>query len=345
MLNLHFPDRLSPLESYAADALKTTTVYVPVAEVDQIRSAVWIDLASPLAYEVEAVERALGITLPNRADMLKIEASSRVYREDGATFMTVPMVVGLDSGEPSNVPVCFILTSTNNLITLRFSDPLAIVTFATSCSRTPPDSNALQVMVRVLELVIDRISDILERMGSEIDQVSGLVFGRGTPADKRLSPTDLTGLLRRIGQIQFVVNKVHDSLLALSRVVTVLNVPSAAGDASITASGEKLSKEGLKTLVRDIAGLTENSSYLTTNISFLLDAALGRISIEQNVIIKIFSIAAVVFLPPTLVGTIYGMNFEIMPELGWDFGYPLALVAMVISGILPYLYFKSRGWL
>jgi magnesium transporter len=101
----------------------------------------------------------------------------------------------------------------------------------------------------------------------------------------------------------------------------------------------------MRSLARDITSLTENSSYLMSNVGFLLDAALGRISIEQNVIIKIFSIAAVVFLPPTLVGTVYGMNFEIMPELQWDFGYPLALVAMVVSGILPYLYFKSRGWL
>jgi len=345
MLTLHFSDRLSPLDSYSADVLKTTTVYVPVPETDQLRSAVWIDLASPLAYEVEAVESALGISLPNRADMFKIEASSRVYREDGAIFMTVLMVVGLDSGEPSNVPVCFILTSANQLITLRFSDPISLVTFAASCSRTPPDSSALLVLTRMFELIIDRIADILERMGVEIDQVSGLVFGRGTPADKRLSPTDLTGLLRQIGQIQFVVNKVHDSLLSLSRVVTVLNVPSKAAGQAVAVGQEELSREMLKTLIRDIASLTENSSYLTTNIAFLLDAALGRISIEQNVIIKIFSIAAVVFLPPTLVGTIYGMNFEIMPELGWDFGYPLALVAMVISGILPYLYFKSRGWL
>ncbi len=345
MLTLHFSDRLSPFDSFSDQVLKGTTVYVPAPSAEDIRQAVWIDLSSPLAFEVEAVEAALQLELPTRTDMVKIEASSRVYRENGASFMTVLIVVGLDSGEPSNVPVCFILTAANQLVTLRFSEPLSLRTYANSCTKRPPDSSALLVMVRILELIIDRTADILERMGSEIDQVSGLVFGRGTPSDKRLSPTDLTGLLRRIGQIQFVVNKVHDSLLTLSRVVTLLNIPSQAGVSPAKVEEDKLSREGLKSLVRDIHSLTENSSYLTTNVAFLLDAALGRISIEQNVIIKIFSIAAVVFLPPTVVGTIYGMNFEIMPELSWDFGYPLALLAMVISGILPYLYFKNRGWL
>jgi len=344
MLTLHFPDRLSPVDPSGTDVLEGKVVFLPPAPPpEEIRHAVWIDLSSPLPYEVKAVEEALHISLPTRADMIKIEASSRVYREEGASFMTALLVVGLDSNEPSSVPVSFILTATKQLITVRYSEPLPLRAFANGCTKTPPGPDGLTVLIRMFELIVDRTADILERMGSEIDQVSGLVFGRGTPLDKRLSPTDLNSLLRRIGAIQFVVNKVHDSLLTQSRIITFLNIPDMS--AAKNSGGDRHGREGMRSLARDITSLTENSSYLMSNVGFLLDAALGRISIEQNVIIKIFSIAAVVFLPPTLVGTVYGMNFEIMPELQWDFGYPLALVAMVVSGILPYLYFKSRGWL
>ena len=101
----------------------------------------------------------------------------------------------------------------------------------------------------------------------------------------------------------------------------------------------------IKTISRDVISLSDHASFLTNKVTFALDAILGLVSIEQNGIIKIFSVAAVVFLPPTLVASIYGMNFQVMPELGFDLGYPMALVLMVISAVAPYLYFKRKGWL
>ncbi|MFQ3664636.1 MAG: CorA family divalent cation transporter, partial [Sphingomonadaceae bacterium] len=186
-----------------------------------------------------------------------------------------------------------------------------------------------------------RTADILERMGTEIDSISGTVFALRTPASRRLSTEDLTIILRRIGQVNFVLNKVHDSLQTLVRMSNFLAIPSR--DPELKQA--RTIREELKSVARDLASLDQNAAYLSANVSFLLDAAVGRISIEQNAIIKIFSVGAVVFLPPTLVASIYGMNFVEMPELSWPWGYPFALGLMVAAAVVPYLWFKRKGWL
>jgi magnesium transporter len=302
--------------------------------------AVWIDIADPVAWEGPLLKSATGIDLPSRADMVEIEASSRVYREGDASFMTVLLVVGLDSDQPGSVPVSFIL-SPQRLVTVRYSDPQPFRNFGMTCMRNGVPATPIDVMFGLMDAIVDRTADMLEREGAEIDQVSGTVFALRSPSGRRLSTDDLTMILRRIGQINFVLNKVHDSLQTLMRVASFLPVQVAESDGRM----DKTEKEELKSLTRDLASLDQNASYLSTNVAFLLDAALGRISIEQNAIIKIFSVAAVVFLPPTLVASIYGMNFEFMPELGWDLGYPWALGLMVLSAALPYLFFKRKGWL
>ncbi|WP_448586020.1 magnesium transporter CorA family protein [Thermaurantiacus sp.] len=317
---------------------RTAATLLPTEGPDALEGAVWIDIADPTAWEGPLLKAATGIDLPTRADMVEIEASSRVYREGEASFMTVLLVVGLDSDQPGSVPVSFILTPTC-LITVRYSDPQSFRNFGATCARAGVPANPLDVMLGLMDAIVDRTADLLEREAAEIDQVSGTVFALRAPSGKRLSTDDLTMILRRIGQINFVLNKVHDSLQTLMRVTTFLPVAAAEGRM------DKAEREELKSLSRDIASLDQNASYLSSNVFFLLDAALGRISIEQNAIIKIFSVAAVVFLPPTLVASIYGMNFEFMPELGWQLGYPWALGLMVLSAAIPYLYFKRRGWL
>ena len=310
--------------------------------------AVWLDLADPTPFEMEAVEKAVGVKLPTRENLVEIEASSRAYQHGGVSFMTATTVVGLDSDTPASVPLGFVLTATQ-LVTLRYADPHSFRLMTSYCERNALAESPLTVMLKLLDLMVDRIADILERMSEDIDTTSRLVFGRDTPASRRITSDDLRTILRRIGDTQFVVNKVHDSLHTLARIVSFLNLPAEAEPSEAIAQRrakiDKRNREELKSLSRDIASLMENSSYLSTNIGFLLEAAVGRISIEQNAIIKIFSVAAVVFLPPTLVASIYGMNFEHMPELKWLLGYPMALVMMILSAILPYLWFKKKGWL
>lgn len=329
MLNAFLPGRVGPI------------ALAPTDPPDSLREAVWIDVADPLAWEKPMVEEALGISLPSRAEMAEIEASSRTYREDGIIYLTVPLVVGLASDDPRTVPVSFILMK-DRLITMRYGDPQPFRTLNLAYARGVPPADPLPVLLRLLGLIVDRAADTLERMGTEIDDISRRIFG--APADRRLSTGDLNLILRRIGVTQFVLTKEHESLMALARSVAFLSVPLAPAEGA-SARRDKVHRDTLKSLQRDIASLNENSEFLFSNVAFLLDAAMGRISVEQSAIIKIFSVAAVVLLPPTMVASIYGMNFEFMPELAWPLGYPFALVLMVLSSVVPYLLFKRKGWL
>jgi magnesium transporter len=145
--------------------------------------------------------------------------------------------------------------------------------------------------------------------------------------------------LKSIGREGEITSRARDSAHSLGRLLTFL------AHAANEGKEDKLVKARIRTAARDVASLTDHVSFLSNKIVFLLDATLGMINIEQNNIIKIFSIAAVVFLPPTLVASAYGMNFEFMPELKWAFGYPLAILLMVVSAVVPYLFFKWKGWL
>lgn len=336
MISLYNSDR--PAATVAAGEYR-----LPSAE--ELRAAVWIDLSSPLEEETALVENALGVELPGSDDMSEIEASSRVYREDGADFMTALLVVGMDRNDPAAVPVSFILTAGGQLVTVRYCDPNSFRTAATHAMRQPLGTTGFAVLLKLLDLIVDRTADILEYMGAEIDRTSRTIFGRNDTDERRMSPADLQDILRVIGQIQFTVNKAHDSLQTLTRIATFLSTPTDNGNGTSSGRGDKMLRDSLKSIVRDIASLTENSNYQMQNVYFLLDAAVGRISIEQNVIVKILSIASVVLMPPTLIASMYGMNFAHMPELESEIGYPLILTLMVASAILPYLYFRRKGWL
>jgi len=186
--------------------------------------------------------------------------------------------------------------------------------------------------------VIDRNADILERAGSDMDTISHAIFEpegmARTGHAKRYSD-----ILIAIGRKGDLTSKVRESLVSVGRVVTFV---AAAVD------GVKWSKdmrEQLKTMQRDVISLTDHASYLSNKITFVLDAMLGVVNLEQNNIIKLFSVMAVVLMPPTLIASIYGMNFKLMPELEWQHGYPFALVAMLLAAVLPYLFFTWKKWL
>ena len=338
------------LRLYHADCVTAATTTPALDPADEalptaqsIRSATWVDLYGPTEAQRAAVEVALDIELPTREEMTEIEASSRVYRDGAAQVMNILLVVGVDQGTPAEAAISFILTP-NQLITLRYADHRAFRSLESSCARSGPGTDPLLLLVRLLDYVVDRTADILELMGAEIDSLGTLIFGRGQQATLRISNADLHAILQRIGKVQFVLNKVHDSLVTLLRATSFLAIGSSEAG---TAQGRpgRLQRETLKSITRDIQSLSENSNYMTQNVFFLLDAAMGRISIEQNAIIKIFSVAAVVFLPPTLVASIYGMNFVHMPELEWIYGYPFAIILMILSAVLPYLFFKHKRWL
>jgi magnesium transporter len=298
---------------------------------------VWFDLVSPTPQEEKPLEALLGVDLPTREEMLEIEATSRLYAEDGGLFLTALLPANTDSDTPIMEPVTFVLAK-NRLVTIRYHEPQVFKTFPQRVQKTPLGCrDGLSVLVALLEAVVDRLADVLERAGREIDVISRSVFSRdGAKARKG---TSYQTTLEEIGRKGDLASNIRDSLATLERLVGYL------GQRLPQQESVKEMPERIAALTSDIRSLSDHLEFMAQKVTFLLDATLGLIGIEQNAIIKIFSVAAVVFLPPTLVASIYGMNFEFMPELGWRFGYPFAILLMILSAVLPYLYFKRRGWL
>ena len=300
--------------------------------------AVWIDLVTPVPGEDQAVERLVGIAVPTREEMQEIEISSRLYIENGARFMTASLMCAADSEMPRIAPVTFILAG-NRLVTVRYDAPRPFSSVEGRLARgMPPNATGVTVLLELLDAVIDRCADILERAGADVDQVSHDIFepdeSARTGHAKRYSD-----ILVTIGRKGDLTSKVRESLVSIGRLVTFVG---AEGD------GVKWSKEmraQLKTMQRDVSSLTDHASYLSNKITFVLDAMLGVVNLEQNNIIKLFSVMAVVLMPPTLIASIYGMNFRSMPELDMRFGYPLALCGMLLAAALPYMFFKWKKWL
>jgi len=299
--------------------------------------AVWIDLLNPKREEELKVERALKIEVPTREEQREIEASSRLYQENGAQFMTATVLYQTDTAEPVTTPITFILAG-NRLITLRYAEPRAFSIFSARCRKPDPSlTNGTAVLIGLIETIVDRMADFIERIQSEVDTLSHSIFEMRGGTATRQRRFDV--VLKSIGREGELTSRARESTHSLGRLLTFLT------HAANERKEDKLLKARIRTAARDVASLADHVAFLAGKIIFLLDATLGMINIQQNDIIKIFSIAAVVLLPPTLVASVYGMNFEVMPELKWIIGYPFALALMVLSAALPYLYFKRKGWL
>jgi magnesium transporter len=246
---------------------------------------------------------------------------------------------GVEGGTPTTTPIGFVL-SDKRLVTVRYGTPKPIRALMQHVHREPELArDAPTILVRLLDAIIDRLADELEGLGSEIEKLSSEVFRRNS--DERRIPADrLTALLTRIGRAQTLLTKARYSAVSMTRMLSFLGGADPFHD-----DAQLEFRRHLGSLTADIVALSEHATFLADNLMFLLDASLGLISIEQNAAMKLFSWAALVFLPPTLVAGIYGMNFKHMPELGWIHGYPFALSLICISAIVPFLYLKRRGWI
>jgi magnesium transporter len=300
------------------------------------QSAVWIDLLNVMPEEKASVEQFLGIGIPTHEEMHEIEVSSRLYQEGGALYMTAILVTNAETREPEIPAVMFVIVG-ERLITIRYADPQPFRVYATRVEHLPPSQHTGPVLyVGLVKAIVNRMADVLEQVGRNIDLLTKQIFhSRATM--KEGSKPDYEQLLVDIGGSGDLVSKTHESLVTLNRMVAF------AGESSHIAQGEN--GVHLAVMAKDMEALSDHAMFLSNKVNFLLDATLGMIGMEQSNIIKILSVAAVVFLPPTLIASIYGMNFDFMPELKWLGGYPLAIVLMVLSAWLPYMYFKRRKWL
>jgi len=297
--------------------------------------ASWIDLREPTPDEEQHVEKALGIDVPTREEMREIEASNRFYEEAGGLYMTATLVTKLDTDLPERTQVTFILTG-NKLVTNRYTDPLPFRRFIAYAAKHPTvATSGSMVLAGLLEAIVNRIADVLEKVGADVDASSSKIFFRSFDAG---SPLDFRHVLERIGQSGDLVSKASESLVSLTRL---LGFVQQSGNAQVA----KDSLARFRILSRDVLAMSDHSTFLSNKVQFLLDATLGMVSIDQNNVVKIFSVVTVFLLPPSFIAGFFGMNFERLPLLHDSWGVTIGVVLMVASAVLPYLYFKHRRWL
>ncbi|MCR6633132.1 MAG: magnesium transporter CorA family protein [Magnetospirillum sp.] len=298
--------------------------------------ALWIDLLSPTPEEEDAVEALIGADVPTREEMQEIEVSSRLSRDGDHLTMTAPVLTNSTGINPQNVAMTFILAG-DRLITVRYGTPQAVAAYMARLERgRPPAGGAGEVLLSLIEGIVDRLADVLERIAAEQDAISHRIFHHPNRQRRRSSSRELEVMLRTIGRGGDLQSKAHDTIMGLRRVIAFLPEEEL---------GLRDGRARLKTIGRDLQSLAEYAAFLANKVAFLLDATLGIINIQQNHIIKLFSVMAVLLMPPTLVASIYGMNFHHMPELDWVWGYPLVLGLMVAAALIPFWLFKRKGWM
>ena len=303
--------------------------------------ALWLDLITPTREEVHFAEHLLGISIPTQEEAQEIEVSARLYHEDGAEFMTMTGVSQLESEAPMTTPISFILKG-ETLATIRYAQPKPFFTYATRAQKTGavPCISSEQVMLGLVEALIERMAEALEKTGRNLERLSRQVFRYKPPGGTASKSRDFQAIIEEIGARGDLLAMVRESLVSLNRLLAYHNTTGKAADGP-----NKDAVAWVKDMLQDVVALSDHATYLSNKTNFLLDATLGLINLEQNQIIKIFSIAAVCLMPPTLIASSYGMNFRHMPELEWLFGYPYALALMLIAAIIPFVWFKRKGWL
>jgi magnesium transporter len=298
--------------------------------------AMWFDLVEPSPEEEKLVEAALTVDVPTREEMREIEASARLYEENGALYMTATVVTKLETDLPESSQVTFILHK-DKLITNRYVDPLpfrSFITYAEKHPQTCVSSSAL--LAGLLESIVNRVADVLERIGADLDSVSANVFA--PPRGRRTVTGDFRQIMGRVGSNGDVTSKARESLVSLGRLLAFVQQSTA-----IPLAQDQRAR--YRTLSRDVLSLSDHASFLANKVSFVLEATLGMINIEQNNIIKIFSVVTVFLLPPSLIAGIFGMNFQSMPLLQTREAFWIAMGLMLVSALVPYWYFRRRGWL
>jgi len=300
----------------------------------------WIDAFRPDARDIAFLQRILGIEMPSFEKLSEIETSSRLYSAKGHLFLTIPMVFHTASEMTQTTPLGFVMGK-DNVLTIRFKPIKA-------CDHLHFDApngdrrfcGGPGGLISVLEVIIDQVADELEKLNADLDAVSHVIFGgNGIAQDSEADRDrrDLRRVLRKIGRIGDFTSKINEVLLGMSRLI-----PFVLSDAADFLTAETRGK--LKSLNRDVSSLNDYEKNQTDKIQFLLDATLGLTNIDQNNIFKLLTLVSVVGIPPTLIASMYGMNFKNMPELEWTYGYAYALGLIALSAIIPLVWFKWRGW-
>lgn len=297
-------------------------------------AAVWIDLDDPTPAELDEVSAATGAGLPSREDMEEIELSSRLYRRGDFDFLTLVLPALSETDAHEVAPVAFALND-RHVVTIRYHTPRPFRSYPDRAEQSPyGTTSSREVMFGLLDEIIDRLADILELTDARIEAVSRGLFRSG--ADSAVP--DRRSALSELGQAGALVSDVRNSLMTIERALAFLDRAQPTGDT-------RGARRALKVLSSDVTSLSEHAGYMTQKLSLILDTIFGLTTIEQNAVTKTFSLVAVLFLPPTLIGAVFGMNFTWMPWLASPWGFAVALGSMALSSLLSYLYFRWKNLL
>ena len=314
------------------------TAYPVSMHAEASRHACWIDLLSPTNEERASVEGRYGLKLPSREDLSEVESSSRVSEENGVLFLSMPIVSHASALDEPPSPVGFVL-SKDLLVTIRYTQLRSFDIAAAKFSKSGGPGSSVETFAGLVDEMVDLSADLLEEIGAELDSVSRGVFPKLRKERSYVSRSNdaLRDVLLDVGSAGQHLSRIRDILLGLQRIVPFVSGIERDWIPDVM-------QVRLKTAQSDLLSLTDYETHLFGKVQFLLDAVLGFINTKQNDIFQVLTIVSVVGIPPTLVASIYGMNFRNMPELSWAWGYQWGLALIVLSTILPIVWFKRRGW-
>jgi magnesium transporter len=308
-----------------------------------LQSAIWIDLIDPTETERAEVERITGLRVPAASEIAEIESSSRLAERDGVLTLSTPMISRGADGHLDVAPTGFVVAR-DRLLTVRYRPSLVFDQFASDWRRAdrapqPQFCGGMQPFLGLLEAMVDRLADMLEHTGAELETLSKNVFvppEADHPARARAA--FLRGALTQVGRLGTLISHIRDGLLGVVRIVRFVGETAAAWL-------HEAELRRLKLLERDVVSLNDYDTQLTDKVQFILDAVMGFINIEQNNIFKVLTVVSIVGIPPTFIASLYGMNFKNMPELNWEYGYYYGLALIAASILVPVVWFRRKGWL
>lgn len=303
------------------------------------RDVVWIDALAPSDADLARLDRLMGFEVPNRQDIAEIELSSRLYREDDGSIVMVAALLPKEGGSEANPqPAAFILRK-NMLLTIRYYNFYSFERIAQSVKRSGEPHTPMTIFCRLIEEAVGDRADNLELSMRYMEELTSVLFRTPTtPGDSTGStPIELDTALRQIGRMGRTVSNIKESITSLQRVANFActYVPESwLGD-------QRIVLDAIKT---DLTALSDEASFFMTKLAFNLDATLGMINIDESKIIRLLSVVTLLLSPPTLIAGIYGMNFDIMPELHWPWGYAFALGLMAATAVGSIWYLRRKHW-
>ena len=299
---------------------------------------IWVDLESPTLEEKRWIKQHYGLSIPEDATDEDIEESARFYEEDNGELHIRSDFLVDDEDDPRSVRVAFILNQHNTelkscgvLFSIHEEDIPVFRLLRLRARRAPGlIEEAKEVLLKLFDADAEYSADTLEGIYDDLKKVSAQVL------DGNVTDSDAQTVLADIARQEDLNGRIRRNMLDTRRAVSFMM-------RSKMLNAEQF--EDARQILRDIESLDSHTAFLFDKINFLMDATVGFLNINQNKIIKIFSVASVALLPPTLIASVFGMNFRVMPELEWEYGYVYVLLLMVLSAVGPMLYFRKRGWL